>query len=281
MNTKQKPDFQTLFPDEREKGETVLRQSQLVMLRMFKIFDYLCRKHDIRYFLTGGTLLGAIRHNGFIPWDDDLDVCISRDNYEKFVRLAVPELPNDIFFQNIETDAHYPKTCNVDARLRDKYSSYELIGRSEKGHLGLQVDIFIVDRAFFPNKKLIVIQNRLLLLLKDNRRRAKVLKWISKLPFKFAYSSGFIRTRREIGTFITDEEYKTLIRHKFEDAEAYIPLDYDSYLTRHYGNYMQLPPLEKRISHHNVIVRPTTPCDHKEILLWGKHNKRELAAQEK
>src|SRR3954447_23034161 len=90
--------FDEIFPDNREEGETPLRQCQLVMLRMLKIFDLLCRTHGIDYFLTGGSLIGAVRHNGFIPWDDDLDVGMTRENYEKFVSKAVPELPNDIFF---------------------------------------------------------------------------------------------------------------------------------------------------------------------------------------
>src|SRR6266487_1024402 len=90
--------FDYLFPDNREKGETPLRQCQLVMLRMLKIFDYLCAKHQIKYFLTGGSLIGAVRHQGFIPWDDDLDVGMTRGNYEKFIQRAVPELPYDIFF---------------------------------------------------------------------------------------------------------------------------------------------------------------------------------------
>src|SRR5688500_3524045 len=97
-------DFSELIPDEREKGETRLKQCQLVMLRLLKILDYLCEKHKIEYFLVGGSLLGAIRHKGFIPWDDDLDVGMTRDNYERFVQLAVPELPHDIFFQTPETD---------------------------------------------------------------------------------------------------------------------------------------------------------------------------------
>src|SRR6476620_9974084 len=135
-------DFDTLFPDNRERGETILQQCQLVMLRMFKIFDYLCLKHDIKYFLTGGSLLGAIRHQGFIPWDDDLDVGMTRENYDKFVKYAVPDLPNDIFFQTPETDPYYLQTNNVDARLRDKYSSYHHIGiENNKWHEGLQVDI--------------------------------------------------------------------------------------------------------------------------------------------
>ncbi len=77
--------FTQLFPDNREDGETPLRQCQLVMLRMLKIFDFLCAKHQIKYFLIGGSLLGAIRHKGFIPWDDDLDVAMTRDNYTKFL----------------------------------------------------------------------------------------------------------------------------------------------------------------------------------------------------
>src|SRR4051794_22868922 len=100
--------LEDLFPDERERGGTSLRQCQLVMLRMLKILDYLCIKYQIKYFLTGGSLLGAIRHQGFIPWDDDLDVGMTRDNYEKFMQYAVQELPDDIFFQNEETDITYP-----------------------------------------------------------------------------------------------------------------------------------------------------------------------------
>ena len=65
-------DFSKLYPDNRQEGETVLRQAQLVMLRMLKIIDYICRKHDISYWMCSGTLLGAVRHKGFIPWDDDL-----------------------------------------------------------------------------------------------------------------------------------------------------------------------------------------------------------------
>src|SRR5690242_9470114 len=136
-------DFNCLFPDNRENGETRLRQCQLVMLRMFKIFDFLCTRHQIKYFLTGGSLIGAVRHQGFIPWDDDLDVGMTRENYERFIQYAVPELPNDIFFQNINTDPFYRETDYVDARLRDKYSSYNHIGKKNNAfHEGLQVDIF-------------------------------------------------------------------------------------------------------------------------------------------
>ena len=79
-------ELEQLFPDKRETGETRLKQCQLVMLRMLKIVHFLCERHQIEYFLVGGSLLGAIRHKGFIPWDDDLDIGMTRANYEKFVK---------------------------------------------------------------------------------------------------------------------------------------------------------------------------------------------------
>jgi lipopolysaccharide cholinephosphotransferase len=265
-------DFDQLFPDEREKGETTLRQCQLVMLRMLKIFDYLCKKHQIEYFLTGGSLLGAIRHQGFIPWDDDIDVGMTRDNYEKFVKFAVAELPNDIFFQNQLTDPFYPKTSNVDARLRDKYSSYVLLNEEKKSHQGLMVDIFVYDRAFFPSNFFVITINKLFrICLKSNQRRAKVLNWISKsVPLPLVYCSNFMQSYGEIksGTYIKTEEFSTLIRTKFEDLQALIPIEYHNYLTRQYGEYMKLPPIEKRISHHPVTGDPFNPCKHHHVLSW-------------
>lgn len=127
-------DFDIIFPDEREKGENRLKQCHLVLTRMLKIMDYLCTKHDVKYFLTGSSLLGAIRFKGFIPWDDDVDIGMTRANYEKFVKYAVPELPTDIFFQNDETDPKYPSGHFMEARLRDKYSRYST--ENKKFHNG-------------------------------------------------------------------------------------------------------------------------------------------------
>jgi len=267
-------DFDRLFPDNREEGETPLRQCQLVMLRMLKIFDYLCTKYDVKYFLTGGSLIGAIRHQGFIPWDDDLDVGITRANYEKFVRLAVPELPQDIFFQTPQTDPFYPANSNVEARLRDKYSSYCHVGtENKKWHEGLQVDIFVYDRAYLPHNFFVITLNKLLKLLNENNKRAKILKIISNYtPIPLVYSSNFLQYygALKLGTYVKEKECASLIRVKFEDMEVYVPKGYHSYLKRQYGNYMQLPPVEKRVSNHDVIVNPFTPCNHSEILQWGK-----------
>jgi lipopolysaccharide cholinephosphotransferase len=265
-------DFDVLFPDEREKGETTLRQCQLVMLRMLKILDYLCTKHSIKYFLTGGTLLGSIRHNGFIPWDDDIDVGMTRDNYEKFVKLAVPELPGDIFFQNQDTDPYYNKTSNVDARLRDKYSSYIDNNVVKKFHQGLMLDIFVYDRAFFGHNFFVVAVNRFSkIVFKNNNSRAKLVKAISRLPLPFVYSSNFLQAFGGMhkGTYVKTSEISNLLRQKFEDAEVLIPEKYDPYLRRQYGDYMQLPPVKKRISTHNHVTPDAfTPCNHPLSLNW-------------
>lgn len=271
-------DFEKIFPDEREKGETTLRQCQLVMLRMLKIFDFLCNKYNIDYFLTGGTLLGAVRHQGFIPWDDDIDVGMTRENFERFILYAVPELPNDVFFQDAQTDKFYPKTSNVDARLRDKYSSYKLLSADiKKSHEGLMLDIFVYDRSFLPHNFFVITLNKLLkAAFKDNRKRAKVLKWIENwVPLPMVYCSNFMQHYGEMkaGTYVKPKELKTLIRAKFEDMQALIPEKYDTYLRRQYNEYMQLPAVEKRVSHHNVLADPFTPCAHEQILLWKNRKK--------
>lgn len=292
-------DFNTLFPDEREKGETLTRQCQLVMFRMLKILDYLCRKHAIEYFVTGGTMLGAVRHKGFIPWDDDVDVGMTRANYEKFVKFAVPELPKDMFFQNDETDPGYPSAHYMEARLRDKYSRYST---EEKGfHNGLQIDISVYDKAYLPHNYFIYVVNRFFVKYykKKDRKRAKILKLIEKfVPLPLVYSTSFIRRREQIklgSNFIRAKEISSLIKTKFEDIETFIPAGYDGYLKRRYGNYMELPPKHRQKGHHSdsnfmqgndsgmpskkikyiPIPDPFSPCNHKEILHWKDKKKLE------
>lgn len=269
-------DFSERFIDNREQGETRHRQCQLVMLRMLKILDYLCEKHGIKYFLTGGSLLGAIRHKGFIPWDDDLDLGMTRENYEKFVRLAVAELPTDVFFQNPDTDTHYPENSNVDARLRDKYSSYNHIdGVNNKWHEGLQIDIFVYDKAFIPSNFIIICQNAFLKWATNSKGRANVLKLISKFPLLLVYASNYLQYfgMRKFGdNYIKKKEIATLVKAKFEDMEFFIPQGWHNCLKRQYGDYMKLPPLEKQQSDHNVLPDPFTPCMHQEILQWKERS---------
>ena len=273
-------DFSEMFKDERENGATRLQQCHQVLRRMFKIVDHLCTKHDIQYFLSSGTLLGAIRNADILPWDDDFDIAMTRENYEKFVQLAVPDLPQDIFFQTPETDPNYPVCHVVEVKLRDRYSSYTFrSGKGDGRHNGLMIDLLVLDRAYLPHNFFIYIINKTLRTLykhKDNSRRANVLKWIERnFPFKLVYSYGLVCQWKQINegqNFFKEEEIANVIRIPFADTQAWIPEGWDAYLKRKFGpKYLQGPPIEQQVAHHSdEVPDPFTPCDHKQALVWRK-----------
>lgn len=161
--------------DIRRLGSHSLRQAQLAITRMLGLFDNIARKHDIKYWITSATLLGAARHKGFIPWDSDADIEIPLDEYEKFFRVGSADLPKDVFFQNTESDpklkpkaeiynAHkykdmgmYIRTWNP--RLRDTKSCYKYcMNMGCNWHDGLMIDMYVVESVptgSYPLKELI------------------------------------------------------------------------------------------------------------------------------
>jgi lipopolysaccharide cholinephosphotransferase len=290
LNPMNKANYEVLFPDNREDMEPGIRQCQMIMLRMLKILDHLCAKYDINYFLNGGTLLGAIRHKGFIPWDDDLDIGMTRENYERFVKYAVSELPHDIFFQSDETDRHFPACHIIEAKLRDRYSSYVRKDEDKfkwlKWQDGLQIDIAVFDKAYLPHNFFIYALNRALVFFlqkKGNKARAKALKFIAKYsPFPLVYGSSFINGLQmiKLGTYyIKKKEISSFVKTKFEDMEVNVPIGWDSYLKRRYGNYMQPPPVDKQKGHHGINVpNAFIPSGHTEILHWGERKKQKITA---
>lgn len=274
-------DFNQLFPDVRETGNTRLQQCQFVLLRMLRIVDYLCSKHQVPYFLTAGTLLGAIRHQGFIPWDDDLDIGMTRDGYERFKKLVVPELPQDIFFQTPETDL-YPSCHGAEAKLRDRYSSYATHG-SKPWHRGLMLDIMVYDRAFLPHNIFIYALNRAMVAAfwgikpynTGNEKRGRVLTAIARwCPLPLVYSNMYIRKRpmvRKYGAnFFTRKELQAIEHVSFEGFMMPVPKGWHSYLKRKYGAYRQLPPAHKQVTHGKADA--CTPCNHPLALPW--HQRR-------
>jgi len=120
----------------------VLRKAQLIMLEMLIEFDAICKKHQLQYWLDSGTLLGAVRHQGFIPWDDDIDLSMPVEDYNKFLKIAKSELSSEIFFQTSQTDKDFKfdyiklrsnKASIVEFHEKDKQIKY---------HQGVFVDIF-------------------------------------------------------------------------------------------------------------------------------------------
>ncbi|MDH5425856.1 MAG: LicD family protein [Gammaproteobacteria bacterium] len=119
-----------------------LRKAQLVMLDMLIEFDAVCKKHRLKYWLDSGTLLGAVRHRGFIPWDDDIDLSMPVEDYNEFLKIAGQELSSEIFLQTSQTDKNfkfdYIKLRSNKARIVELHEKDKQI----KYHQGVFVDIF-------------------------------------------------------------------------------------------------------------------------------------------
>ncbi len=133
-----------LFPDNRDRYSTPAEKMQHILLRLLSIFDHICTTHNLEYWIDGGTLLGAIRHKGFIPWDDDVDVCMSEKNYSKFLELAPHYLGDDLLLLNGE---HCQLMNKGITKIYDLKSSSKQLNAREVGILpsGFFIDIFCME----------------------------------------------------------------------------------------------------------------------------------------
>ena len=114
-----------------------------IEIELLLSFIEITKKYNLKYFLLGGTCLGAVRHNGFIPWDDDIDVGLPREDYEVFLKVAQAELPENVFLQNGNTDPEY--TLNF-AKLRNSDTTFmEQSFKNYKINHGVYIDVFPLD----------------------------------------------------------------------------------------------------------------------------------------
>lgn len=268
-----------------------MRKHQLEILNAI---DHICKKHTINYVLFAGTLLGAIRHRGFIPWDDDVDIAMPRSDYERFMKVCDESLPDRFFLQTFRTDPPY---FNQYARIRrnnttylqKRYAAFDM-------HHGIFVDIFPFDHAFPYNKFLKYYQ---ICTISFSRFVAKFVNYAANKQFvrshpsplkRFLYTIArplvrilstdrvnlwYERTITKLNTRpspycthltwrITSAYYRNyLIRNQdflettlveFEGASFPAPKTHHEWLTRIYGDYMRPPPKDKQIAHHDVIL---------------------------
>lgn len=238
----------------------------------------ICEKHDIKYFLVGGSMLGAVRHKGFIPWDDDLDVGMLREDYEKFRRVAPQELDDKYFYQSYRTeDSHY---IFDKVRLKDTFFTTKFSNRFEMEN-GVFIDILIYDKTAKSRlfQKLHIRMLRAWVRLTNirwvNRPRKKVFYRFSKifLPIMRLFPMGFyhgvfnwmlklfdhtnskwaidgVGQNLKKGPFPIEWVEET-IDVPFENTTFPIPVHYDEYLRHWYGDdYMKLLPVSQRNSGH-------------------------------
>lgn len=255
-----------------------------VQIRLLDALKVICDKHNLIYWIDFGTLLGAVRYKGFIPWDDDIDVSMPMDDYKKFLKIAEEELPRDIFVQTTETDKEY-KQCY--AKLRDCYSTFleDHEPDNHDFHRGIYIDIF--PSVIYP-KMPKFFKKVLLYFTVRSRDRAVVYRkdvvlnyfiygickfiWLIFSPFKSDFSG---RTPEDNGYYeaIPQKVLHPTKEIEFEGKMYACPNDVPKYLSLMYGDdYMTPPPVEKRIPHARVIL-PNTPCNHPRALY--KENKYE------
>ena len=251
------------------EGST-LRKAQLRMLDMMIAIDKILRAHNIDYWLDSGTLLGAIRHKGFIPWDDDADIIVRKEDFPKVRQLLINELPEQFTFQDTQIDDY---EWSGIARVRDKRSYCHMPLFKLYKEQGIWVDIFQVEhmysmkltlfinffyaRAFreihhfgevayknpirrYAVKAIAYFIYPFCLLLVGIARSLSKCNPIGLLNFTFPVKS----TRRRYL-----EDVFPLIEVEFEGHSFLAPHNYDHYLTLLYGDYMQIPAEEERISH--------------------------------
>jgi lipopolysaccharide cholinephosphotransferase len=250
-----------------------IRILQQKIIGNLEAIDQVCREHGLRYYLWAGTMLGAVRHKGFIPWDDDMDICMPRPDYEQLISHWREWLPQPYEVIATETDPTYPYPF---AKIED--ASTTVLERPDFKFLeGVYIDVFPIDgvpsdeqkrKKHFKHYK---FWRHLLFLrgrdpFKHGHGPRSWLPWLLHKTFSLAWLQRKVRSYMvkydyEQSAYVCDYDdglrgciekrvLGTPQLYPFEDKQFMGVEHYDEYLSNKYGDYMQLPPVEKQIQHH-------------------------------
>jgi len=239
---------------------SLLRRQQLRMLDILIEVDKVCQRHHIPYWLSSGTLIGAMRHDGFIPWDDDLDIEMLRSDYLKLMTILPQELPDWLALQNSDTDPNY---FFFYAKIRDRHSrlyeqnDYDRIWREK----GIYIDILPVEQHPIWMQKLaektVGHMYKVWRTSTDDMKAIKKVRQIYQFNDRIVYPFFRFLCKLLPGKVITScmgipfhnpryaDEIFPLTTHVFEGHQFPVPANSDAHLRHLYGDYMQLPDLSK------------------------------------
>ncbi len=266
--------------------EDELNKLHQILLKLLGEVNRICEKHNISYFAIGGTAIGAVRHKGFIPWDDDMDIGMTRDNYEKFLSVCEDELSDQFFILNYETNknyyAYFSKLCirgttfvesetthlkydhcvfldifpydNVPDDLKQRNKFYKKINISYQ--LYKCKSLWKVSDLAGKKQKIIgsIVRPIIHVLLLPIPKKVfynhlnKLIRSYNNLDCIYLTTLGHNINLAEKN--IIDD----LLKVPFENIYIYILRNYDAWLRQQYGDYMLLPPVDKRYNHHPLIL---------------------------
>jgi len=256
------------------------RKVQLTQLEIMKAVHKICVDNDITYYLCGGSALGAIRHKGFIPWDDDLDIMLPRKDYEVLVQKLREYLPDTYWLQDYSTDENYWQPF---AKVRKVGTVYKEVGMEsiEDSKSGVWIDIFPLDYVKKKNSINLKLRKSIVRTIEYTLRKRtfhvawgsfsrryipamvlwsvfpmSLLKRIQVKAMKGNTNDGLPYLVCLLSSYNLNKEtypqtwFAEGIEMQFEDVKFTMPKEYDKYLTQLFGDYMKLPPVEKRKGHN-------------------------------
>ena len=264
--------------------QELLRKVQLVQLEIAKEIKRVCEENDIQYFLSDGSFLGAVRHQGFIPWDDDMDMGMLRSDYEKFCRIAPLKLKPEYCLQNWYTDPNYSLPFGKVVKRNTVYLESKKTTNLKEN--GFYVDIFPFDYApeDQPEREQLAARLRSIYRMKLMKSGYKPwmdndkINWPKRIGYLYYQIKSLFVSQNELaksydrlavatqGSNTLWEQYggitpvyyqrewlEELADYSFEGVAFKGPKYYDEYLTASYGDYMQLPPEDQRENRHQIV----------------------------